>query len=121
MAKPKQFTTLKLQPCQSLKVSTYEVTVVHMHGDADNYTTDVHDFDSSSEMLDFVNFIYRCMALYPHGMGGDDGYWKVEGYDQFGDYLHQDNEVCDGHATPETPKVVYYDAQSVKWDAKLIK
>jgi hypothetical protein len=41
-----------------------------MHGDADNYTTDVSDFSAEDKMLDFANFILRCMVAYPNGMGG---------------------------------------------------
>lgn len=114
-----QFTKSELKIFKNPKQDNYEVTVVHMHGDADYYTTDVHDFSFEQEMLDFVNFLHRCIALYPRGMGGDDGYWEVEGYHKYEDYLHQDNEYCGGHATPQTITTVYYDIHSVKWGVKL--
>ena len=119
--KAQQFSKVELQPYENPKRGLYEVTVVHMHGDADNFTTDVHDFKSKDKMLDFVNFILRCMVAYPHGMGGDDRYDHIEGCDKYNEeYLHLDNEVCLGHATPWKLDVVYYDNDSVKWDVKLL-
>jgi hypothetical protein len=57
----------------------------------------------------------------PHWTGYDnkekDG--VVEGYDNYQDHFFSDNESCDGHASPNTMKIVYYDSDSVKWDVKL--
>jgi hypothetical protein len=48
-------------------------------------------------------------------------YDHVEGCDKYeAEYLFQDNEVCDGHATPDTMEIVYYDSDSVKWDVELL-
>ena len=117
--KAQQFTKTELQPFKNPKRNTYEVTVKHMHGDADHYTTDISDFSSEDEMLDFTNFILRCMVAYPNGMGGDDRYDRVEGCDKYEEYLFQDNEYCGGHASPDTMEIVYYDSGSVKWDVNL--
>jgi hypothetical protein len=117
--KAQQFTKSELKPYKNPKQKTFEVTVVHMHGDADNYTTDVHDFKAEDKMLDFVNFILRCMVAYPNGMGGDDRFDEVEGCDRYEDYLHRDNDCLDGHATPDAMDIVYFDADSVKWDVEL--
>lgn len=120
--KLQQFTKSALRPYKIPKYtkhSTYEVKVIHMHGDADRYTTDINDFSLPSEMLDFVNFILRCMAAYPNGMGGDDRYDHIKDYDKYEESLFSDNECFDGHASPNEMEIIYYDSQSIKWDVKL--
>ena len=90
-----------------------------MHGDADHYTTEIVDFKTENKMLDFVNFILRCMVAYPNGMGGDDRFDHIKGYAKYEEWLYRDNEYCEGHATPNTMDIVHYDSDSVKWDVDL--
>jgi hypothetical protein len=120
--KLQQFTHCELQPYKNPKRGTYEVTVIHMHGDADHYTTNVSDFSTRDidKMLKYVNFILRCMVAYPNGMGGDDGYWDIEGYEEHEEYFYQDNESCDGHASPDSMEIVYYDVNSVKFHVNFL-
>lgn len=115
-------------------INTYEVTVIHMHGDADNYTTDVNFFDLEGKlkngytdeedygeaMIELINFLLACKAKYPNGMGGDDGYWDVEGYEKYEDFLFSDNDCCEGHATPESITVFFYDEIGVKHVCSLV-
>jgi len=112
-----QFSKVDLEPYKNPKRNIYEVTVKHMHGDADYYTTDVHDFKNQQKMLKFVNFLMRCMAAYPNGMGGEDRFDHIDGFSSYEHHLHRDNQYYDGHATPISVDVVYYDGESVKWDA----
>lgn len=69
-------------------------------------------------MLDFVNFILRCMTAYPNGMGGDDSYAHIEGHKKYQDYLHPNNPYCDGEATPKIMEVFYYDKNGTKLDVE---
>lgn len=95
------------------KRDIYEIVVKHMHGDANFYTTDDHLRDEEG-MIRMVNFFLRCMAAYPNGMGGDDRFDHVQDYEEFENYLYRDNEYCNGHATPDTIIVYYYNADGVK-------
>jgi len=117
------FTLVGTKPIEARKTKkkVYEVTVTHMHGDADFYSTDKQTFKNHKDMLDYVNFMYRCMNEFTHGMGGDDGYWEVEGYDKYGDHLYkEDPHGCvDGHATVDGIEIFYFDENGYKLDVVL--
>lgn len=67
----------------------YEVTVKFMEGDADGWQYRTVIFDNKPDhidhMMEFLNFLTRCAAAYPHGKGGCDGYDHLEGYERFVD------------------------------------
>ena len=62
----------------------------------------------------------KCVVAFPHGMGGDDGYWDIEGYEEFGEeYIPLDNEYCKGHATVISFGIVYVDEKGVEFIVNL--
>ena len=106
-------------PLVNVKRKVFEVSVTHMHGDADYYSHSVHDFNNATDLLEFVNFMLKCMYAYPNGMRGDARYDHIEGYDKWSNVFYSDNEHWDGHASINKISVVYYDAEGVAHDAHL--
>jgi len=104
------------------KINIIEITCKFMHGDADYYTTKTLNFDLDGKSIDgeinfksSMNFLLRCFSAFPHGMGGDDGYWEVDGWnDEWEDFFPQDNDGCDGHASPSNISAFYYNSSGIK-------
>lgn len=96
------------------RLNVFELDILYMHGDADGYTKDTCTYENTVEgevaLLEHCNFLRRCILEYPHGMGGDDGYWHIPMYSVYGDdYIPRDNPYCEGHATVESFGVIYID------------
>lgn len=106
-------------PIISGVVDTFRVFIKFMHGDADYYTTEYIDFKDGGAAIRACNFFSRCMDEYPYGMGGDDNYRHLQGYDEFEDYIPMANEYCSGHASPEEIWVEYYDSVGTKFSVNM--
>lgn len=105
------FNKLVISHKQVAPTNMFELCVTYMHGDADHYTKDKYYYGKGEEkkVLEHINFLAACMAKFPHGMGGNDGYWDVPGYEEYGeDAIPRDNECCDGHATVEEVEVFWF-------------
>ena len=106
------------------KRDIFELDVSYMHGDADYDEEETYQYENTEEgrkkLVEHCTFLAKCVTKFPHGMGGDDGYWDVEGYDEYGDdYIPRDNEHCVGHASVESFGVVYIDENGVEFEANL--
>ena len=68
-----------------LKTNQYELKVKFMFGDADAYDTETYYIIKEQEtlMIDFINFLLRCMSAFPNGMRSCDARRSVPGYDIF--------------------------------------
>lgn len=109
-------------------VECYVIYLTFMHGDADYYSYEELRYETTEEMIEMYNFLVRCYNHFPHGMGGDDGYWDVEGYEALTDaeqaedgrwydeFFPRDNEYCSGHATVREFKVKYYGPTGQEFD-----
>lgn len=106
------------------QVSVYELEVLFMHGDGDGNSvkTFIYDADEAGllKVIEHCNFLARCVVAFPRGMGGDDGYWEVPGYEEFGeDEFPLDNEYCEGHASVEAFGVIYVNQDGVEFPTNL--
>lgn len=123
----KEIQGFKLGEPKIEKVNIIELTCKFMHGDADYYTTEKLEFSLDGESKDgdinfkeSINFLLRCMAAFPCGMGGNDGYWDVDGWcDEWAEIFPADNESCDGHASPDTITAFYYNENGIKCELNL--
>lgn len=121
---PLQFTDLDISdtPLRSKHTDIFELRVTYMHGDADGYTKEIYSYKDKfrDKLLEHAMFLDRCIVAFPDGMGGDDGYWKVDGYKEFGeDRIPPDSEHCDGHATVKSFGVVYIDGNGTEYPVTL--
>lgn len=112
-----------LKPKDS-RLNVFELDVVYMHGDADGYTRNRHVYENTEEgikdLLGHGAFLYNCMTKYPHGMGGEDGYWDVKDFDKYGEEeIPRDNPYCSGHAHVESFGVIYVDPDGVEFPVTL--
>ena len=105
--------------------TTFQMEIEFMHGDGDSYTTRVVDFGPDIvPNWKLIEFLKRCKAAYPHGMGGNDGYWDVEGYKEFGG--HEDepffpgsSPYCDGHANLQSFEIFWYNEFGSKYAVEI--
>lgn len=113
------FTSLKIHDVAFPQpADVFELCVTYMHGDADHYTKDKYYYHETEKetLLAHINFLVACMAKFPHGMGSNDGYWDVPGYEDFGlEWLPWDNEACSGHATVSLFKTFWIDENGTKF------
>lgn len=68
--------------------ASFEVVVHQMHGDTDGYTSlTVGPFfeDEMDILQDLIETLDRMKARYPHGRGGNDDYYDVEGFTRWFD------------------------------------
>lgn len=105
-------------------LNTFELEILYMHGDADGNTLDKNNYPNTDEgrkkLVEHCTFLAKCVVAFPHGMGGDDGYWDIEGYEEFGEeYIPLDNEYCKGHATVISFGIVYVDEKGVEFIVNL--
>lgn len=112
---------LRVMPEQT---SVYELEVLFMHGDGDGNTTKVFTYPADEmggvKVIEHCNFLARCITAFPNGMCGDDGYWEVPGYEEFGEgNFPLDNEYCEGHASVETFGIVYVNQDGVEFPVNL--
>lgn len=91
----------------------FEVRIKFMHGDADGYTWDSLYTEDGKEALNALNFLARCLVAFPNGMGGQDDYSKVQGYEEFEDLIPWDITCCDGSASVETVELFYYNSRGL--------
>jgi len=105
------------------KKNKFELVVEFMCGDADSYPVDsrLYKEDEREDLIRDYNFLTRCMSAFPNGMGGNDGFWDVEGWnDAWEDFFPRDNPDCDGHADVEGIDVFYFDSEGIKYRTELI-
>lgn len=99
----------------------FVLEVQYMHGDADHYTNDEYHYIDHTLLLEHANFLEVCKKKFSHGMGGNDGYWDVPGYELYGeDYIPRDNECCNGHASVESFKAYWIDSKGNKYVVNFI-
>lgn len=100
--------------------SMFELEITFMHGDADGYSKKyLREFDAR-KLIPAVEFFRRCEKRFPHGMGGDDGFFDVEGFEKYQDLIPMDSPYVDGHADIEDIKVFYYDGNGTRLKAEII-
>ena len=113
---------LRVMPKQTL---VYELEVLFVHGDADGYSTETYTYSADeiggAKVVEHCNFLARCITAFPNGMGGDDGYWEVPGYEEFcgEDGFPLDNECCEGHASVASFGIVYVNQDGVEFPVNL--
>lgn len=93
----------------------FALEIEFMHGDADSYSKETICEFNAEKLILAVQFFNQCNSKFKHGMRGSDGFWDVEGYDAFGDYIHCNSEYTAGHASIENIKVFYYDGIGTKY------
>lgn len=127
--------TVGAKVSKPIKTNQYELIVKWMFGDADTYETDVfHVMKHDEELLiGFINFLLRCMAAYPGGMGGSSDFQHVEGFTTYVvnyDIDEDDPDAQDestifleegwphqeyaGVGSPDTVSLCFYDENGIK-------
>ena len=123
---------------QCSPVNMYEVQVEFMEGDADGYKTHTimfkNDGKATDHMIDFLNFLGRCVVAYPNGKGGCDDYTHVDEYsrficDELDDHMVYDPEYTevtswhthDGYTSSfKSARVFFYDSDGRKFYVNMI-
>lgn len=98
----------------------YVVEVEYMHGDADHYQTEEDTFgvNKRQDLIDYLNFLERCLAEYPYGRGGSDDYDHIPGYDEMVSSWPCDD--CGIQASLEGYEVFFYDSTGTKHDCEVV-
>lgn len=100
----------------------FELEIIFMHGDADRYSTNSFRTFHSHKLVPAIEFFRLCVQKFPYGKGGNDGFWDVDGYSDYGDeIIPMDNPYCDGHASIEEINVYYYNSVGLKLKAEIIE
>lgn len=103
-------------------INSFILEVTFMHGDADSYSTEEVDIGINAQTaIPYIEFFERCRALYARtGMGGSDGFWEVEGYQDFSYFIPTDITSEEGHADIESIKLYWYDSFGGKHEYEYI-
>ena len=99
--------------------NTFVLVIEFMHGDADGYSTEEYHYSTPLQAVGCIEFYERCIEKYPHGMGGNDGYWDVKGYKEFGDeVIPMGSAYAEGHANVQNIKMFYYNGVGAKFEVE---
>lgn len=111
-----------------LRSNCFILEVKWMHGDADAYTTDTHEYGRRTERLEeHVAFLDTISQFFKHGMGGCDTYVAramsedIELSEFLLDTIPNNMFCCEGDAHLEHYKVYWYDENGVRHPVEVVR